>query len=106
MAIDVTVIAKHPPGARSTLYAGYARVLETVFAARAMILRSDTEDANNRGFPSLIINNMIVQPTDGLMVMPKDVVNALQECEIQVSNTVQLLESLHIPLNRLLEQAE
>ncbi|MDD5295753.1 MAG: MFS transporter [Rhodocyclaceae bacterium] len=76
-ALDVRVISQRHPGGRCTLYAGYAKVLSEQLGAQSRIETSEVRDANGHGFPSLWINGALVQPSDGVIVMPDDVLAVL-----------------------------
>ncbi|MFA5083164.1 MAG: hypothetical protein WC474_11505, partial [Hydrogenophilaceae bacterium] len=77
MALQVEIISQRPPGGRCTLYAGYADVLERHLAARAKLRFSTTRAAHGEGFPSLWLNGAAVQPADGVILMPADILTAL-----------------------------
>jgi len=76
-AIDVRVISQHRPGGRCRLYAGYAKALEELAGARSRIEYSEVRDANGHGFPSLWINGAPLNPSDGVIVMPDDILATL-----------------------------
>lgn len=76
-ALDVRVISQHQPGGRCKLYAGYADALARSLGASSRIDYSEMRDANGHGFPSLWINGAPVAASDGVIVMPDDVLAAL-----------------------------
>lgn len=75
--LGVRVISQWPPGGRCTLYAGYARTLTEYLGAQGVIEYSEVRDAHSHGFPSCWINGVSLQPSDGVIVMPDDVLAAL-----------------------------
>ena len=103
--VDVQIISQHPPGGRCTLYAGYADVLERHLAASARLLFSTTRDAHGEGFPSLWLNGAAVQPADGVILMPADILAALAGHGIAEDHVMGLAEALEVPLDRMLEEA-
>ena len=106
MRINVRVISKKPPGGRCTLYAGYADILAKFLNADVTIDYSNEQDAHNQGFPSLLINGCAVQLSDGVILMPDDILLALQQSDVEVQKASELLDALEEPLNRMLDQAE
>ena len=75
--LDVRVISQQPPGGRCTLYAGYAQALAQHLGAQARVEYSDLRDAHGQGFPSLWLNGSPLLPSDGVIVMPDDILAAL-----------------------------
>ncbi len=76
-ALDVRVISQQPPGGRCKLYAAYGRVLERQTGARFSLESSATRQAHGHGFPSIWLNGQPLQPSDGVIVMPDDLLAAL-----------------------------
>lgn len=103
MSIQVRVISQQPPGGRCTLYAGYAEVLERHLEARAELVFSTTRNAHGEGFPSLWLNGAAVQPEDGVILMPADVLAALRAHGMTEEALLGLAEALEAPLDRMLE---
>lgn len=101
MTYVVRVISQQPPGGRCTLYAGYAEVLERHLQARAELVFSAQRGAHGEGFPSLWLNGAAVQPEDGAIIMPADILAALAGHGLAESPG--LAEALEAPLERLLE---
>ena len=106
MSINVSIISKQPPGGRCALYAGYADVLAKFLKADVTLDYSSHQDAHKQGFPSLVINEQAVQPSDGVILVPDDILTKLQDCGISVEENASLAEALEEPLNRMLDQAE
>lgn len=103
MTVRIRVISQQPPGGRCSLYAGYAEVLVQCLGAQVELEYSDHREAHGCGFPSLHINNQPVLPADGVIVMPADVIAALQAVGVQPERITALSESLDAPLNRMLD---
>jgi len=100
----VRVVSQQPPGGRCTLYAGYADVLARHLAARAELQVSATRDAHGEGFPSLWLNGAAVQPEDGVIIMPADILGALAGHGYGGDALMGLAEALEAPLDRMLEE--
>ncbi len=101
MALRVKVISQQPPGGRCTLYAGYAAVLERHLEADAELFFTATRDAHGDGFPSLWLNSAAVQPEDGVILMPADILQALA---LPAEALLGLAEALEAPLDRMMEE--
>jgi cystathionine gamma-synthase len=104
VALKVKVVSQQPPGGRCTLYAGYAGVLERHLKAEAELAISTTRDAHGEGFPCLRLNGIAVQPEDGVIIMPADVIAALVGHGIPDEAMFGLIEALEVPLDRMLEE--
>jgi len=104
MTLSIRVISKQPPGGRCTLYAGYARVLQTLCEANFAIQYSEEQNAHDNGYPTLLINEQAVQPADGVIIMPEDILAGLQAAGIFVADLHSLRQTLELPLNWMLEQ--
>jgi len=100
--LQVRVISQQHPGGRCTLYAGYASALAEQIGAHGAIEYSVHRDANGSGFPSLWINGVLVQPSDGVIVMPDDVLAALDSHGIAIQ--AGLAQALEIPLETMLNE--
>jgi len=100
--IDVRVVSQHQPGGRCRLYAGYARALEKLAGARSGIEYSAVRDANGRGFPSLWINGALLNPSDGVIVMPDDVLATLGANGLAVGD--ELAAALEAELATMLDE--
>lgn len=102
--MEVRVISQQPPGGRCTLYAGYAEVLRRHLAARAELIFSQTRASHGEGFPSLWLDGAAVQPEDGVILMPSDILAALAEHGLPEDAMLGLAEALEAPLERMLEE--
>ena len=79
MPVKVQVISQQPPGGRCTLYTGYADALTHHFATHADVVFSATRESHGEGSPSLLLNGAAVQPEDGAILMPADIIAALRK---------------------------
>lgn len=104
MPLHVQVVSQRPPGGRCTLYAGYADVLGRHLGASTELVISTMRDAHADGFPSLWLNGAVVQPSDGVILMPADVLFALVSQGMPDEAMFGLIEALEVPLDRLLEE--
>jgi cystathionine gamma-synthase len=104
VTLKVMVVSQPPPGGRCRLYAGYADVLERHLKADAELTISTTRDAHGEGFPCLRLNGIPVQPEDGVILMPADVMAALVTQGVPDEAMFGLIEALEVPLDRMLEE--
>jgi cystathionine gamma-synthase len=105
MTLKVQVISQQPPGGRCTLYTGYAEALARHFATRAEVVFSATRDSHGNGFPSLRLNDAAIQPEDGAILMPADIIAALVAQGVSAEAMTGLGEALEVPLDRMLDAA-
>jgi len=105
MSLSICVISKNPPGGRCTLYAGYAQALQLHLPANLDLRYSNTQDAHGKGFPSFLIDDEALQPTDGVILMPDDILAALQQRNIPIPDITILTAALEAPLNHMLEDS-
>jgi cystathionine gamma-synthase len=103
MAIHLRVISQQPPGGRCRLYAGYAEVLAQQLDGPLERVFSDQRGAHGEGFPSLHINGQAVQPEDGAILMPADLLAALASAGLDEASLTGLAEALEAPLERMME---
>jgi cystathionine gamma-synthase len=103
--MKIRVISQQPPGGRCTLYAGYAEALARHFGVPAERVWSAERGAHGNGFPSLWLDEVAVQPEDGAILMPADILAALSAAGIEETERVGLAEALEAPLERLLGEA-
>jgi cystathionine gamma-synthase len=104
VTLHVRVVSQQPPGGRCTLYAGYADVLTRHLDAGPELVFSATRDAHGEGFPSLWLNGVAVQPEDGVIIMPADILVALAGHGLAGDAVMGLAEALEAPLERMLEE--
>lgn len=98
--IDVRVISQKPPGGRCGLYTGYGQALAQYLGARFQLDISAERNAHGHGFPSIWINGSPLRPSDGVIVMPEDVVAVLVAHGITPSNDLGL--ALEAEVNKML----
>lgn len=98
--IEVRVISQTPPGGRCSLYTGYGEALVKSLGARFQLDISTERNAHGHGFPSIWINGSPLRPSDGVIVMPEDVVAILVANGITVSNDLGL--TLEEEVNKML----
>jgi cystathionine gamma-synthase len=84
--IDVRVISQIPPGGRCGLYTGYGQTLAQQLGAQFHLEISTVREAHGQGFPSIWINGSPLKPSDGVIVMPEDIVAVLGDGGITVDD--------------------
>lgn len=72
-AFHLRVISQQPPGGRCTLYARYALELSSCFGLEMETVYTGCRDAHGEGFPSLLLNGIALQPSDGVILSPTDI---------------------------------
>lgn len=100
--IAVRVISQSPPGGRCNLYAGYGQALARHMDARLQLDISAERDAHGHGFPSIWINGSPLQPSDGVIVMPDDVMATLGANGIDAAD--ELGPALDAEVNKMLDE--
>jgi len=105
VTVKVRVISQQPPGGRCNLYAGYSDALARQFGTEAEIVYSETCGAHGDGFPSLWLNGVAIQPEDGAIIMPSDILATLATQGIPPDEMPGLGEALEAPLERMLGNA-
>lgn len=100
--IVVRVISQHPPGGRCRLYTGYGQALAQHLGARFQLDISTERDAHGHGFPSIWLNGSPLQPSDGLIVMPGDIL-AIMSAD-NVATTPELEGALDAEVNKMLAE--
>ncbi len=101
--MQIKVISQQPPGGRCTLYAGYAVALACHLKAEVDLLFSNQREAHAEGYPSLWLNGAAIQPDDGVILMPADILTALAALGVLEETLPGLAEALEAPLDRMLE---
>lgn len=100
--LEVKVLSQEPPGGRCSLYAGYGRVLERVLGAAFRLEITPTRDANGHGYPSLWINGRPLMPSDGVIVMPADILATLGADGVAAG--AGLVDALDAEVNTMLDE--
>ena len=75
----ITILSKQPPGGRCTLYIRYAKAISRHLGTGFQVeyCESDGEDGNKP--PALMISEDLIEPSDGVIVSPEDLVNGLRD---------------------------
>lgn len=102
--IDVRVISQQPPGGRCGLYTSYGQILAQHLGSSFHLDISTERDAHGHGFPSIWINGSPLCPSDGVIVMPEDVVAVLISHGITASNDLGL--ALDAEINKMLGEGD
>ena len=69
----IKVISQHPPGGRCTLYALYAEELAGSLGLSRRVIHSECRDAHGDGFPSVVLQGVVLKPSDGVILSPQDI---------------------------------
>jgi MFS family permease len=99
---EVRVISQTPPGGRCKLYAGYGQALAEHLGARFQLDFTTERDAHGHGFPSIWINGSPLQPSDGVIVMPDDVMSVLGANGISAGDD--LVPALSAEVDKMLDE--
>jgi cystathionine gamma-synthase len=75
--VTVTVISRSPAGGRCTLYARYAQALSEHYGLTVDIHCPGNEPREGPPPPALVIRGQAVEPSDGVIVSPEDIVAVL-----------------------------
>ena len=94
MPFELKVLSQQPPGGRCTLYARYAAELSSCFGVAVVIDYTECRDAHGEGFPSLLLNGVALQPSDGVILAPQDIYEALDREGIPHSIAPDLMRRL------------
>ncbi|MBZ0105980.1 MAG: hypothetical protein K8H84_10170 [Sulfuricella denitrificans] len=73
MPQPIKVHSQRQPGGRCTLYALYAEELSSSLGLPRRIIHTDCRDAHSEGFPSLLVRDVSLQPSDGVILSPQDI---------------------------------
>ena len=102
--IDVRVISQQPPGGRCTLYTCYGQILAQHLGSSFHLDISAVRDTHGHGFPSIWINGIPLKPSDGIIVMPDDILAILNAGNIAASD--ELYAALDAEAEKLLNPGE
>lgn len=75
--MSILVCSKAPPGGRCQLYIAFAEVLAGALNVPSVVVY-DAEEAGVEA-PALLIAGRVVEPEDGFMLTPDDIVSALRD---------------------------
>ena len=103
MPEPIKVISQHPPGGRCTLYALYAAELESCLGLSKRVIHSDCRDAHGDGFPSLVLNGVVLKPSDGVILSPEDICAGLASAGIDLSSVPDMVSRLEGIQERFLD---
>lgn len=93
--MTVTVVSKAPAGGRCTLYARYAEALSGHFGLTVGIHCPGNEPHEGPP-PAMVIRGQIVEPSDGVIVAPEDIVAVLARAGL-----CERIEECHAELERI-----
>lgn len=105
MIRQAQVLSKAPPGGRCTLYAGYLQRLAEGLGLEAEVVLTAYSDPHGQGFPALLLDGQPVQPADGVVLSPEDLIAALREADCPVADQEALAQSLNACLEAFLDAA-
>lgn len=105
MLSQIMVLSKDPPGGRCTLYAGYLQRLAERLSLDARVVNTDRPDPHGDGFPALLVDGRPVQPADGVILSPEDLLRALAEAGCPSADLDALGQTLAACLDEFLEAA-
>ena len=103
MALHVQIISQQPPGGRCTLYARYAQELSSRLGLETETVYTDCRDAHGAGFPSLLLNGIALQPSDGVILSPEDIHAELARLAPHLTGGQDILQRLEAIQNNFLE---
>ena len=93
---NITILSKQPPGGRCTLYIRYAEALCRHLDIHSEITycESDWECVANP--PAMLIGEILIKPSDGVIVSPEDLINSLQDrfSEDKLNGLHQILDAV------------
>lgn len=99
----IQVISQHPPGGRCTLYARYANTISLGLGWNHQVVHSDCRGPHGEGFPSLLVSDTALKPSDGVMLSPEDICAHLTQMGVSDALVAELQSSLEAILNDFLE---
>ena len=92
--ITLTVVSNNPPGGRCTHYAGYAEELSRSFGMNAQTIYPN--DGHDHSAPGLLIDEMAVMPSDGIIIDPNDICNAIKQIGLTIADMTGLRNRLDL----------
>lgn len=101
----VKVLSQQPPGGRCTLYARYAKAISDVLGWNHQVVHTECRDAHGEGFPSLLVREIAIRPSDGVILAPEDICTHLANLGIGDTLVEALQTRLETILNDFLENA-
>lgn len=104
MPEPIKVLSQHPPGGRCTLYAQYAEELSSCLGLAMRVIHTDCRDAHGEGFPSMRVKDVLLQPSDGVILSPEDICSGLAAAGLDLSGAPDLRARLEAIQDRFLEE--
>lgn len=98
---SVTVLSKQPPGGRCSLYMRYAETLREVLGDQPEV--RFCEEGAAVPPPAILIGATPVAPSDGVIVSPEDIAQALAQ-RLGEAERVQLLQRLEATQGQWMEE--
>lgn len=94
MSTRLKVISGRPAGGRCKLYAAYAKEAAHRFGLPVEINYDDKKEPHGEGYPSLLIDDEPVIPSDGVILSPEDVCAVLAKKGIDQQAAASFQEQL------------
>lgn len=101
---QIKVISQQPPAGRCTLYARYADAISDVLGWNHRVVHSECRDPHGEGFPTLLVKENAIQPSDGAILSPEDICTHLAQIGIGDTLIAGLQSRLEIILEDFLEK--
>ncbi|MBL3527133.1 MAG: hypothetical protein JMN27_11030 [gamma proteobacterium endosymbiont of Lamellibrachia anaximandri] len=92
----ITILSKQPPGGRCTLYIRYAEAISQHLGTDSQVKYCESEGEDGNKPPALLIGENLIEPSDGVIVSPVDLVNGLRNrvTENKLEELKQLLDTV------------
>ena len=94
----LTVLSKNPPGGRCKLYNQFAQELSRTFDLKINVICPD--EAHIHSVPGVLIADTPVQPADGVIIDPDDILQVIKEVGLHSDK----MAGLHERLDELIEE--
>ncbi|WP_456405043.1 hypothetical protein [Thiolapillus sp.] len=99
----ITILSKQPPGGRCTLYIRYAEAASRDPAISHEVEYPETDEESRHPPPALLIDGQPVEPSDGVILSPEDVIRGLND-SMADEDLDNLLSALEAVQERLMEE--
>jgi len=103
-SLQIKIISKQPPGGRCTLYAAYAEAIARYFDVSVEIEYHENLPRTGVAYPTLVVNNEVLSPTDGVILSPEDVCAGLARAKTNPTAARVLMEELERIQSRLIKE--
>lgn len=92
----ITILSKQPPGGRCTLYIRYAEAISQHLGTGSQVKYCESDGENGNKPPALLIGENLIEPSDGVILSPEDLVNGLRDtiAENELKALQQLLDEV------------